>query len=267
MCRINTKNKRAFGLGLRPSTRILITVILFAALGLAARVSGQTPTAKPAAGSVQQQLAAAELEMTNACARVLRIVNRPVTYFRAGPGIEISIYHPGWFHDGAEKPDFNNVDIRTTQTLNYAKDKYVSSDLNPGIYFLGEDLEFNPNTKWFYADRSRPKRKLTEEEMVEINGLYRVIGKCETEIARLQNPQSPPPAAAAPPAPPSGFSASGPRPIAPGVDPDHLPAAHASGDSADWLKNPWVKYAGYGVLALLVVMIITRLAKNRETWA
>jgi hypothetical protein len=40
-------------------------------------------------------------------------------------------------------------------------------------------------TKYFYEDRSLPKKKLTEAEMLEINRLYRVIGQCEQQLARL----------------------------------------------------------------------------------
>ena len=43
-------------------------------------------------------------------------------------------------------------------------------------------------TKFFYTNRSLPKRKLTEAEMIEINELYRIIGKCERAILRIQNP-------------------------------------------------------------------------------
>jgi hypothetical protein len=41
-------------------------------------------------------------------------------------------------------------------------------------------------TKFFYTDRSVPKKKLTEAEMVEINRLYRIIGKNQTELTLLQ---------------------------------------------------------------------------------
>ena len=71
---------------------------------------------------------------------------------------------------------------------------YVTSDLNPGVVFVGRQLEFNAMTKYFYLDRSVPKKKLTQAEMVEINRLYRIIGHCEQQLARLQNPE---PAAAA----------------------------------------------------------------------
>ena len=37
-------------------------------------------------------------------------------------------------------------------------------------------------TKYFYEDRSLPKKKLTGEEMLEINRLYRVIGRCKEQL-------------------------------------------------------------------------------------
>jgi len=63
--------------------------------------------------------------------------------------------------------------------------------LNPGLYFIGSQLEFNANTKYFYKNRTVPKKKLTQAEMLEINRLYRIIGKCEQEINRIKNPTSP----------------------------------------------------------------------------
>ena len=46
--------------------------------------------------------------------------------------------------------------------------------------FRGSDLEFNPMTKYFYTDRSLPKKKLQEYEMLEINRFYRIIGQFES---------------------------------------------------------------------------------------
>jgi len=100
--------------------------------------------------------------------------------------MNVSTYHPGWFHDGASKPNFNTVDVRKTQDLQYSKHEYVTSDLNPGIVFRGSDVEFNGMLKYFYANRHLPKKRLTEEEMLEINRLYRIIGRCEGELAKLQ---------------------------------------------------------------------------------
>ncbi|HTQ50786.1 MAG TPA: hypothetical protein VMJ12_08740 [Candidatus Acidoferrales bacterium] len=130
-------------------------------------------------------------QMENAEARVREIVNQPVTSLARTPDMQVATYSPGWFHPGAEKPDFDTVDVRTTQTFPYDEQQYVTSDLNPDVVFIGSELEFNPMTKYFYTDRTVPKKKLTEEEMVEINRLYRTIGKCERQLDELQNPASP----------------------------------------------------------------------------
>lgn len=132
-----------------------------------------------------EQLAALELERTNAWQRVLEIVNQPVHAFVRPPHYPVSVY-PGWFHAGATKPDFNTVDVRQSQELVYTNRQYVTSDLNPGMMFLGRELEFNGMTKFFYTNRSLPKHKLSEAEMIEINQLYRIIGRCDGEIDRLQ---------------------------------------------------------------------------------
>ena len=96
------------------------------------------------------------------------------------------MYRPGWFHEGATKPDFNNVDVRRTRETSYDGKEYVTSDLNPGVVFHGDELEFNSMTKYFYTDRTVPKKKLTEAEMLEINRLYRIIGRCEQELSKLK---------------------------------------------------------------------------------
>ena len=96
------------------------------------------------------------------------------------------MFGPPWFHPGAAKPDFNNVDIRTTQETPYDRYQYVSTELNPGLAWVGSELEFNSMTKFFYTDRSVPKKKLTEQEMLEINRLYRIIGRCEQQLTQLR---------------------------------------------------------------------------------
>lgn len=133
-------------------------------------------------------IAGIKSQMDAAMARIREIVNQPVTSLPRTPDMQVATYSPGWFHPGAETPDFNTVDVRTTQMFPYDGHQYVTSDLNPDVVFIGSELEFNPMTKYFYTDRSVPKKKLTEEEMLEINQLYRVIGKCEQRLDRLQNP-------------------------------------------------------------------------------
>lgn len=141
----------------------------------------------PANGTPDEKLAALNTERTNAINAVLKIVNQPVKAYVRSANIDVSTFQPGWFHDGATKPDFNTVDVRQSQeTAEYTKTKFVTSDVNPGIVFLGTDLEFNAMTKYFYTNRALPKKKLTEAEMTEINRLYRIIGKCDTDIRQLK---------------------------------------------------------------------------------
>ena len=123
-------------------------------------------------------------ELADAVTKVKTIVNQPVTSQPRTPDMAVATYSPGWFHPGALTPDFNTVDVRDTQELNYAKNEYVTSDLNPDVVYLGSELEFNSMTKYFYTDRSVPKKKLTEEEMLEINRLYRIIGQDQDRLAK-----------------------------------------------------------------------------------
>ena len=155
--------------------------------------SYELTTAAGPTNSLQDQITDVQMEMDKAIAQVQKIVNQPVVAYARQPGMQYSEYSPGWFHEGASKPDFNSVDIRTTQQFPYASHEYVTSDLNPGVVFRGRDLEFNSNTKYFYLNRSIPKKKLTEAEMLEVNRLYRIIGHCEHELLVLQPPPVPQP--------------------------------------------------------------------------
>ena len=149
-------------------------------LALVSGASAQTNTNAP------DSLAATQLELTNAYSRVLAIVNQPVKAYMRGADTSASKFSPGWFHPGATRPDFNTVDIRQTQEFPYNNSKFVTSDVTPGLVFLGSDLEFNSMTKYFYTNRTLPKHKLTEAQMLEVNRLYRIIGRCEGEIAKAK---------------------------------------------------------------------------------
>jgi len=226
-------------------------VLLMSCLQLGPRLAAQQ-SASPAqpAGSTstnskatpQERMAALQLEMTNAFQSVLQIVNQPVRAFARAPKMRVSTYIPGWFHPGATKPNFGTVDVRQTQELIYAKDQYVTSDLNPGMVFLGQELEFNAMTKYFYTNRALPKHKLTEAEMLEINQLYRVIGRCEQEISRLQSP---------PPDETVRANSDG---------------AEVPGGLVDQIRGIPVKtralYGGIAIAALVFVVFVLRLAKR-----
>ncbi len=139
-------------------------------------------------------------EVDEAVERVKQIVNQPVRSYPRGTNAPVALYSPGWFHEGAIVPDFRAVDVRRTQQFPYDAHEWVTSDLNPGLMFRGRDLEFNSMTKYFYTDRSVPKKRLTEAEMVEINRLYRTIA--------MRMPQA---LAARPPAPPAAAAARSTR--------------------------------------------------------
>jgi hypothetical protein len=125
-------------------------------------------------------------ELADAIARVKEIINRPVEGLPRKPGMSVATASPDWFRPGAAKPDFNKVDIRNTQEFPYEQFEYVTSDPNPNIVYSGPELEFNPMTKYFYTDRTTPKKKLNESEMLEINRLYRIIGQDEDRLAGAQ---------------------------------------------------------------------------------
>jgi len=149
-------------------------------------LAGVTPAD---AASLDEQIAAVKSQMNDAIFQVQHIVNQPVTPLKRKPGMDVSLYSPGWFHEGATKPDFDTVDVRKTQEFAYEGHHYVTSDVNPGVVFPGHELEFNSMTKYFITDRLVPKKRLTEAEMLEINRLYRMIGHCERQLDELQNPE------------------------------------------------------------------------------
>jgi hypothetical protein len=133
-----------------------------------------------------QQAAAINAELKKAVDRVVEIVNQPVPSVPLTPQLRAAVWSDGWFHPGAVKPDFKATDIRRTQhTEEYSAFAYITSNLNPGVAFPGNQVEFNTMTKFFYKDYNLPKKRLSQEEMAEINRLYRVIGKCADDMAAL----------------------------------------------------------------------------------
>ncbi len=157
----------------------LLSFLLLNAAALA-----QGGTALPA--SRADQIVALQAEVDKVEKQVKTIVNQPVTHLPRSSWAAVQVFSPGWFHAGSTKPDYAKVDVRTTQEFPYTRFEHVSSKLNPHEMFVGSELEFNKNTKYYYTDLNLPKKKLTEAEMVEINRLYRIIGQDTSEITRLQ---------------------------------------------------------------------------------
>jgi hypothetical protein len=153
--------------------------LILALIGLCSSCNNKSPEERA------QARAALESEMKTAIEKVIEIVNQPVTRLVRKESMEVATYRPGWFHEGASKPDYNSVDVRKTRETPYGKHKYVTSDITPGFAFLGSELEFNPMTKYFYIDYNLPKKKLSDAEMEEVNRLYRIIDRCEKDLANL----------------------------------------------------------------------------------
>lgn len=164
----------------------LMRPLFFLLAVLAAVLSGPSSVYAQNDSSTEQQIAAEQSKLDAAVARVKAIVNQPVTPLTRTSNMSVSVFGPGWFHEGAIKPDFANVDIRATQDLLYSRYPYVASDLNPYEVFIGSDLEFNSATKYFYTDRTVPKKRLTEDEMLEINQLYRTIAQSTQRLDQLK---------------------------------------------------------------------------------
>jgi len=143
-------------------------------------------TIKPGSATpLHLQLASLRRTRKDAELKVQQIVNQPPKQVDRAPRMKIKTVGAGWFHEGAAVPDFNRVDVRTTQELKYDPTSLVSSDLNPGVAFPGGEIEFNPMLKYLYADRTLPKKRLTEPEMLEINRLYRTIGQIDQQLKTL----------------------------------------------------------------------------------
>ena len=84
------------------------------------------------------------------------------------------------FHPGALKPDFDHADLFSTrETL---PGPYMDMEGAPGVFYLSDQCEFNPQTKFFYANRQLPKKKLTDAEYQELVRLYRFVGRCQHDL-------------------------------------------------------------------------------------
>jgi hypothetical protein len=149
-----------------------------------------TPIPKTSSQSAQPAASADALEaqLKDAIDHVKVIVNQPVPYVpRTRDNWSQCSYFPdAWFHPGAATPDFANADVRKTQeTKNYADYAYASSVFTPDRAYICSEMAFNSQTKMFYQDRTVPKKKLTDDEMLEINRLYRIIAKCCAQLNQL----------------------------------------------------------------------------------
>ena len=130
-----------------------------------------------------ENIPALKQKLDGAVARVIEIVNQPVPFVERTKDMDVSVES---FHDGATRPDFGSVDVRKTQEEPATHGhEYTMFSEHPNVAWSTSDIEFNSMTKYFYQDRTVPKKRLTEEEMVEVNKLYRTIAYCELRLGQL----------------------------------------------------------------------------------
>jgi hypothetical protein len=170
--------------------RIKDDVVVSIKAVVSAPVAMPTPAPRISNPSAQPSLSAdaVEAQLKDAVEHVKLIVNQPVAYVprtRENSG-RCGWFGDAWFHPGAAMPDFANVDVRKTQESNaYEGNQYAGSNFTPDRAYIASEMAFNSMTKIFYEDRTVPKKKLTEEEMLEINRLYRVIAKCCAQLTQM----------------------------------------------------------------------------------
>lgn len=163
---------------------VIVSIIPSASLSAAMESKDSSEPDSPEATSVN----AVKARLKQAIDRVKKIVNQPAPFVPRTPEIssQCAWFGDMWFHPGAITPDFANVDVRKSQeTKNYEDYAYASSKFTPDQAFIASELEFNAMTKFFYIDRTVPKKKLTEAEMLEINRLYRIIAKCCDQLGAM----------------------------------------------------------------------------------
>ena len=159
--------------------------------GIAALARATLPQATPeriAAGLRTKAARTARAEFDRTTRQVQAIVNQTPPVVPKTAGAES--YHYG-YHPGAEKPDYDAADSLQSKRELW-KGEFVNMDDAPGVFYRSSECEFNPQTKFFYLNRSLPKKKLSDAEYHELTRLYHLLGQQEKTVADA----APPPGAA-----------------------------------------------------------------------
>jgi hypothetical protein len=146
-------------------------------------------------GAVTPQVADARAKLGEALAKARAMINQPVTSYPMTEELraKASLYEDGWFHPGADIPNFIDIHIERSQEPYGSQYEWVTSNLTPGLVFRSADCEYNAATKFFYMDRTVPKKKLTQPEMLRLDAIYHQIGVYSAYLLRLGHPWTPTP--------------------------------------------------------------------------
>jgi hypothetical protein len=110
------------------------------------------------------------------------LINQPITSVPKS-GERVGSYN---FHGGGSPLDYEHI---TREEL--ARDRMtfpqpqIESQAHPGVYYRSEDTEFNIRLKWYYADPTKPTRRLTDIEYDRIVDLCRRIATAQKSAAAI----------------------------------------------------------------------------------
>jgi hypothetical protein len=155
-----------------------------------ARPAGSAPVTVPVSAPTSSEAAALVQQLR-------AIVNQPVQP-EPKSGERVGTYN---FHGGGTPLDYANVtrEELLRDRMIFPQPQIEARD-HPGVYYRGEDTEFNIRLKWYYADPTKPTKRLTDIEYDRIIVLSRRIASA------LNSPATASASGAAPSAPPANPS-------------------------------------------------------------
>lgn len=112
-----------------------------AALLAAPDVAPAQPATPP---SQNAEIAAVNAEMNDAIEKVKVIINQKVGALRRTPDMKVSVFSPGWFHDGATKPNFNTVDV-VVQRVSLSFSRLPDSEFSDMVVTVVTKMTNNPS--------------------------------------------------------------------------------------------------------------------------
>jgi hypothetical protein len=150
----------------------------------------------PDAGPMPTSVSEARRKLETALASAREIINQPVQGTPVTPQMlkqSAEQHLAGWDYLPAQTPNFIDAHIEDTQWLDTLGADWVTCNLTPGLAFRAKDLETNVQTRFFYTDLTLPKKRLSAEEMAQLDVIYHQIGMYAAYLQRAGHPWTPSP--------------------------------------------------------------------------
>jgi hypothetical protein len=149
----------------------------------------------PDAGPMPTSVSEARRKLETALASAREIINQPVQGTPVTPQMLLKAeqHLDGWDYLPAQTPNFIEAHIEDTQWVDSAGTEWVTCNLTPGLAFPLKNLETNAQTRFFYTDLTLPKKRLTAEEMAQLDVIYHQIGMYAAYLQRAGHPWTPSP--------------------------------------------------------------------------